>query len=46
MLLFEALDLLHNARFELHRAESVNLAVDVVVSDTVNESDVANRCRP
>ena len=42
MLLSEALDLLHNARFELHRAESVDLAIDVMVSDAINEANIAH----
>jgi len=36
-----ALGLLDDARLELHLAEAVNLAVDVVVANAVNEADVA-----
>ena len=37
-----ASDLLHHARLELHRAEAVDLAVDVVVAHAVDEADVAH----
>src|SRR5690554_6790435 len=37
-----SLRLLHDAGLQLHRAESIDLAVDVVVSDAVDQADVAN----
>lgn len=37
-----SLNLLDDARLELHLAETVNLAVDVMVANTINEADVAH----
>src|SRR4051794_27108255 len=34
--------LLDNARFQLHRTESVDFAVDVMVADAVDEANVAD----